>query len=76
MAPVYATVVIPRPTLVDMRVAVCIIPPAMDCWFLGSDDIRYMLVTVNWKSAPITDRQSDGKINAQGLSNPLGTDQK
>jgi hypothetical protein len=56
---VYATVVIPRPTLVDMRVAVCIIPLAIDCWFLGSDDIRYMLVAVNWKSAPITDRQSD-----------------
>jgi hypothetical protein len=75
---VYAAVVIQRPTLVDMRVVVCIIPPAMDCWFLGSDDIRYILVTVNWKSAPITDRQSDGKINAQytlcsGIAQPQYT---
>lgn len=43
---VNAAVVIPNPTLVEILMAVCIIPPATDCCCLGREDMRYICTVI------------------------------
>ena len=61
---VNATVDKPRPTLDETLVTVLKSPPATDCCSEGRDDMTYMLVTVNSKSAPTTESSRAGKVSA------------
>ena len=64
LSPLNTAVEMPSPILEQTRETVLNMPPATDCCSDGKDDITYIFVTVNSKSAPITDNTKEGKVNA------------